>query len=291
MVSSNDAAFIGHMRMVMDPCAAPAVGTVYSGASGVVTRHVSTGLLAGGASDQALSIVYAPSVYRICIANTLTGGVSYTPGYTTSGVPGYAFLNSVSRQSRVIGACLEIHWNGTELNRGGSIAYGVMQLSQYPGGSATTVDQLYGLLPHKTRVTPGSLQIRWNPAEEDESYDRCDAAVDVANNLDRNGLFFAYQGPPGGAFGYTLTTLYEWVPALGQGQPAPPTVRVSQPAAVSRINSVLAKVEHWGDAASTLASGMATASSAVYSGANNVYKVAKGVGRMIEGIGVPLLTM
>lgn len=291
-VSSDiSAEFHGHMRMVMDPCAAPATCSVYSGASGVVTRHVRTGQLSGAVGDQALSFAWGPSIYRVCEANTANGGTVYAPGYTAIGVPGYDFLNSVTAQSRVIGACLRIHWNGTELSRAGSVAYGCMQLSQYPGGVNTTVDNLFQMLPNKTRVVPGELEIRWNPVNEDESYEQCDSSVTVTNNQDRNGLFFAYQGPAGAAFGYTLTVLYEWVPALGQGQPSPPTVRKSLPAAVSHINSALSRIKHWGDGAHDLASQLATATTAVYNSANTTYKVVKGAAKVIGEIGVPMLPL
>lgn len=286
--NAGNSVFDGHMHMVIDPCAAPLSRTIYSGATGIVTRHVSTGQLAGGGSDQALMMGYVPSGYRMVTGSALVGSTAFTPSYTTINVPGYNFLLNTSAQSRVVGACLQIHWNGTEMNRGGTVAYGCFQASGVPA-VATTIDNIFALCPRRTRVVPGELEIRWNPTDEDESYSPCDGAITVDNFNDRNGLYFAFQGPTGAAFGYTLTVLVEWLPKIAQGQPAPPTVRSTIASPVVHINSTLSRIKHWGHGAADVASNVAAATSAVYSGVENTYKLIKGVGKMVETVGVPLL--
>lgn len=280
--------FNGHINMVIDPCAAPIGRSVYSGASGLVTRHVSTGALNGG-TNVAMILGLVPGGYRTITAATLTGGTALSPTYSVTNVPGYSFLNSTTSQSRVIGACIQIHWNGTEFNRGGSVAYGCIQASGVNAAS-TTIDNIYRMLPHKRRVVAGDLEIKWNPSAEDESYDVCDAASTVSNFNDRNGLYFAYQGPANGEFGYTLTTVVEWLPKVGMDSPAPPTIRESLPAAVPHINNFLSKLEHFGDGAFDMSSKVAHAASAVYAGATNSYKTVKGLTRMFE-TGLSLVPM
>ena len=119
----------------------------------------------------------------------------FTVAPNTDRTPGYSFLTSVAAQARVVGACIKIHWNGTEMNRAGTTAFGSMQAGNINRGlNAMTADTLITLSPNKVRTQPGELEIRWNPAMEEEQYFLPGASTD-ANFDDRTALVFAYNGP------------------------------------------------------------------------------------------------
>lgn len=285
--SGDVAGFQGHMSMVVDPCSSMLTKSIYSGTPGVVTRHTTSGQLSANAGDQTLVLVYYPGAFKAYFASLVSGSTVITLTPATSGVPGYSFLNNTSSQARVVGSCLQIHWNGTEMARAGTVGYGVIQAGLIPG-TPITQDMLFTLCPHKTRVVPGELEVVWNPAAEDESYAPCDGTT-VENFNDRNAIIFTYQGPAGAVFGWSMTTIYEWQPRVNQGQPAPPSVRSSLPAAVPHINNTLSRIKDWGHGAAHMAANAAAATSAVYSGATNTYKLLKGVSGMVSTVGVPLL--
>jgi len=231
----------GHVKMVVDPCSAPIVPTAYAGVEGQIQRFVSSGNLTS-TTEQAAIISIVPGGFRESFGVRATGSTAIALGYGTVNVPGYNFLQANSKGARVVGACLRIHWNSTELSRAGSIACGVVPASTVKAGATITADQLYGLLSEKQRIPSGECEIVWNPSEEDMSYDICDSTVTVTNFDDKNAMCFVYQGPAGFQLGWSLTVIYEWTPATGLGMVQHTSIHKSVPDAISQINNVLGKI-------------------------------------------------
>lgn len=231
----------GHVKMIVDPCAAPIVPTAYAGVEGQIQRFVTTGNLASS-TEQAAMFCVVPGGFRESIGTRPLGSSAIALGYGTVNVPGYSFLNANSQGVRVVGACLRVHWNSTELSRAGSIACGVVPASTVKAGTTITPDQLYGILPEKGRVPAGECEITWNPSEEDMNYDICDSAVTITNFDDKNAMCFVYQGPAGFQLAWSMTIIYEWTPKTGLGMVAHTTIHKSVPDAISQINNVLGMI-------------------------------------------------
>lgn len=267
-----------HVNMIMDPCGSPLTRSAYSGQSGVLTRHTINLTQATGANAASVFVV-SPGGFRNFATSTLTDTTTFLPSYGNSFVPGITYLGGVASYVRCVAACMRIHWSGTELNRAGSVAYGTVTGSQIPTEN-TTVSQIYTMLNKKTRTPDGVFEVRWNPADEDESYAPTSLAVPTSDFNDRTMLAFAYTGPASATFAVNITCIYEWLPLLSAGQPAPPTVRASTPAAVPRINNILNKVRRGAESFSTMATDSATAMSALYAAGSNGYKLLTGARAM-----------
>lgn len=270
-----------HINMIIDPCASPLTSTAYSGPEGCIQRFVATGAVGGG-SNQASAIVVVPGGFRFLTANLATGSTAWTPGYTTIGFPGYTFLNTNASGARCVGACLQVHWNGAESARGGSMSCGVLPAGAVKDGVATNIDALYGLLQNRERIPAGECEVKWNPSEEDANYDICDAAVTISNFDDKNAMAVVWQGPSGGVLAYTITLVYEWVPKIGLGQPAHTTIHKSIPDAVSQINNVLHRVGFKNTSLGTLLGNAAMTAVSSYTGAGTMLKVAQGVSGIVR---------
>lgn len=226
--------------MIIDPCSAAITRSCYSGFSGIITRHVTSGVYSGGASDRAAMFLLHPGCLRAFAVTALSQDTAVNVSYVTGGVPGFTFLNGVAGQSRCVAACMRITWVGTELNRQGEFAMGCVPAGVTPS-AATTIQTVHSALPVKKRVPDGAIEIRWNPSEEDESYEQVANAVGESFN-EKNQMALTYIGGTGFSFSYVYTCIYEWTPRADSGQPAPTTVRQSSPAAVSTINNILAKI-------------------------------------------------
>lgn len=262
-----------HLGMILDPCSAPLTSPVYSGPTGTVQRFVITGAMQS-TTQQAAYLCVNPGGFRTVQAVLADAGTATTPGYGVADVPGYAYLQANANGARIIGACLEVHWNASETSRGGSISCGVVPGATIRGGVATTINNIYGTLPSKERIPSGTCEIVWNPGKADDSYDPCDSALQVPDFDDKNAMVFAYQGPPGFQLAYTYTVIYEWVPRQGLGQPAQSTVNKSVPDAIGTLNNVLYDMGFTNKGLRNLASS-AISTTAKYTGATGMLRVMK----------------
>lgn len=269
-----------HMRMVLDPCAAPLNSPAYSGPSGTVQRFVVTGQLTS-TTETACYMIASPAGFRTDYGVKALGSTTFTNGWGTGNQPGYTFLNTTTRGARPIGACLQVHWNGPERDRGGSLACGVVPASVWASPTTVTVDQLYQQLADKERIPSGECEILWNPSDQDSIYEVCDSAVSVSAFDDKNALAFAFLGPSGFQIAFTYTVIYEWIPKIGLGQPAHSTVVRSIPDAVSQINSALAAMGFKNKPFVSMAN-RALSTAATYSGAGTALKVVKTGARIIN---------
>lgn len=277
----NDMSLLSrHLNMILDPCGAPLAETAYSGPTGTIQRFVVTGSLSA-TTQQAGYIVLVPGGHRDNSAVLANGNTTNVVGYGTSFVPGYTTLNTVAGGARVVGACLQLHWNNSEQTRGGSIACGCIPAGEWQGGSTITTDQLYGLLPRKERIPAGECEIVWNPSPADMEFERVDSSITQSNFDDKNALAFAYQGPVGFAIAFTYTVIYEYVPKPGQGQPAHPTVHRSIPDPVGTLNTALAGIGFKNmplvDVSKKIMSTMAT-----YTPVGNALRIVKGVAGVVN---------
>lgn len=231
-----------HLRMILDPCAAPLTETAYSGVEGQISRFTASGQLFSSTDSTGYGI-FVPGGFRDSLGTRLNGATASVLGYGVANVPGYTFLNANSRGARPVAACLRLHWNAAETNRLGSLACGVLPASTFPAGTSPTTDNMYTILSEKGRIPAGECEIIWNPSQEDMTYDLCDSTVTVSNFDDKNALVFAYAGAPNFAIAWTYTVIYEWTPkvALGFMQHSPVHKSVTDP--IGTINNALHQLQ------------------------------------------------
>lgn len=264
-----------HVEMILDPCAAPLSPSVYNGPTGVVQRFVSTGTLTS-TTQTAAALILVPGGFRTNSMTLALPSTTNTIGYGIADVPGYGWLQTNAYGARVLGACLQVHWNSSELNRAGSLACGVVPASTFTGGNTITVNDIYTSLPVKERIPSGTCEIIWNPGTTDAEYERCDAAISVPTFDDKNAIAMAFTGPSGFQLAYTYTLIVEWTPKPGIGQPAMTTVTNTVPDAISQVNNMLASVGFQNRPISSLARN-AVRTFANYTGTGGAFKVLKTV--------------
>lgn len=262
-VRIQDTRFRDHLRMVMDPCQSELAPSVYGGVPGKIDRFTSCGQIALG-TDTAVMFGWVPGAYRTVFAQAALGSTSVVPTYSFA-VPGGSYLSGISSAARVIGACMQLHYNGTEQNRGGSVALGTAQASEISGGTATTVDSVYTTLQTRCRTPPGEMECIWNPAIEDESYSPATASVTVDSFNDRTGIYFVYEGPSGATFAWTLTVIYEWIPLRTSEQMMPPTIKSTILDPIGQISNFLSKMGFHSSNLGTGAEAFAKATRALFS--------------------------
>lgn len=271
-----------HVKMVIDPCAAPLTQSVYAGQRGIVQRFSSTWQFGTGTGN---TVVHAlsPGGFRELFSVPATSSTSFTPAYVQNAgsFPGSTFLSSNSSGARCISSCMRVNWSGTELNRAGSLAIGVISGSSIFNGVATTGDQIYNLLQKKMRVPDGVVEIRWNPSEADEAYQEPQITAPAENFNDKHMMCLCYIGQPGATFSITTTTVYEWLPLTNTGQPAPPTTVPTVPSAVPKINNILHRMHSGASTFNTMATDAATAMSSMYAAGASGYKLLTGTRAMM----------
>lgn len=269
-----------HINMIIDPCAAPLTETAYTGQSGTIQRFVTTGVL-NSTTQTAGYIVVVPGGFRISDAVQAGGGTSFTAGYGAANIPGYTFLNGSASGVRVVGACIQLHWNSSEATRGGTIACGTIPASSWQGGATVTIDSLVSVLPRKERVPSGECEIVWNPSQQDMNYERMDGAVSQTDFDDKNAMAFCYLGPAGFSIFYTITVIYEWTPKAGLGQPAHPTLHRSILDPIGQLNTTLVKMGFQNKPLRSFAKA-AISTLAEYTPAGNALKVVKTGAKLIN---------
>lgn len=267
-----------HINMIVDPCGSPLTRSAYSGQSGVLTRHTIQ-LNQNLGANAASAFVVSPGGFRNFAVSALTDTTSFLPAYGNSFVPGITYLTGIASQVRCVAACMRVHWSGTELNRAGSVAYGTVSGGQIPTAN-TTVSEIFTMLAKKTRTPDGVFEVKWNPSEEDEGYAPTALATPSYDFNDRTMMAFAYTGPTAATFAISITCIYEWLPLLTAGQPAPPTVRSSTPAAVPRINNILNKMKRGAESFNTMAVDAATTMSSMYAAGSSGYRLLTGAKAM-----------
>lgn len=266
----------GHLRMITDPCGAPVVETIYSGATGIVQRFSLTAFTTGPAGVCTIT----PGGLLVGRDFPTNANTTFSPTYTNSLFPGYSFLSGVAMQARPVAACISAHWNSAEQARGGTIAFGCYQAANLSTTIPTTVAQVIAQMPYKQRVPAGELEILWNPAPFDADYVDVNGATPVTFN-DLNQIGFAYEIPSGNTIAYTMTIIVEWRPKLNQGAPVPTTVTRSVPDAVSVLNNLLDRLGTFGNNVGSLSMKAATTMSSLYSGGTASYRLIKGATGMV----------
>lgn len=262
-----------HLAMVLDPCNSVLGHTAYRGSDGFVSRFKMNQVVnAGGATNNICVVAFYPAYNGISVQFTNDPNAALPTNYATAG-PGQAFLLANCGGQRVVGACTEISYTGTELNRQGIIFRGVIPESVMNGAS---VNQLRVLCQSSSRNTGAKMETKWIPSSIEEEYWNTGAAA-PAEAADRNVIVTVLDAPQASlqAFNLVHTLIVEWRPKLGIGLQVPTPNTPDAPAGLERVRTALSKLGNWWiDAAQTASTAMITGRR-MYDGAAALGSVAK----------------
>lgn len=257
----------GHTDMVLDPCNSRITPTAYRGQDGFVQRFAKTQAFTTTTESCFINIFYPAynSIFTYAVGSPSSGVAPVSYGIAG---PGQAYLLSSADGMRPIGACVEVDYTGTELNRQGLLYMGSVKSSVFD--SVFNLDQITALLGHPIRVPDSTASVKWIPSPSDEEYWNVGAGV-PGNGGDRNVIVtvgIGFTDPV--SFQLTTTLIAEWQPNFGLGIAANSPNSVDVPGGIEHVRSNLARAGNWWiGAAHSLERG--------YQTARGIYNATRGV--------------
>lgn len=228
-MSKDNAVLSQHWQMLSDPCHATLTESAYRGRAGIPARFTGIYSYTTG-TETAFALVANPASGAGTLTALANSATAWTPAYATA-LPGQAYLLTVADSARVIGACLDIDFVGTELQRAGMFYGGVLPLTTLPAAVATSVDNVKVLLNNETRVPDHQVDQLWFPGVGNEAYTPLGSAS-ASYTADHNALVFLAENLPAGLqLRLRLTIIYEWVPKSGTGLITPTSMAGTNPPA------------------------------------------------------------
>lgn len=224
--SSLDSAATSYARLLADPCNAPLVHPVYSGAEGGylvrVDNFYTLGVSAGSTSG---ILVWTPGAIGTTNSE-LVGFETNNPAVAGSvsaiaTAPGKTFLQAASNV-RCVAACMKASYPGSESTRSGRVHFGQLSGSAVDVGDTPAVDNVSLLLPYYSRTPADIVEVIWKPNDADQLFTDPNA-VTLASEKDRKAAIgFAWAGLPATTgMTFHMTAVYEWQPAVGRGLAVP----------------------------------------------------------------------
>lgn len=220
-----------YARLLADPCGAALAHPIYSGSEGGI-------------------LVKAESVRTFGLGATVVNvGVHWTPGAIGSGnteylyaenngdaiipnpsayTPGKAFLAANATGVRCVAACMQVTYLGTELNRAGTFTIGRTQGSLIDPLVTYSYAGIETALEHFTRTPDKTIELRWVPANMDQSFTDPNVATPTQERDRKSALTFLAQGLTATS-GIRVRTvaIYEYQPLVGTGITTPSSARAT----------------------------------------------------------------
>jgi hypothetical protein len=199
---------LAHARQLIDPCEAPLAPPVYGGSEGSAIVRVKgiTAYNSGPTGNQPYGVVYYHPTFGAYSMTGLVAGGTLGVDYDLYPVP---TTYPTRTATRAIAGCLKVRFLGSELNRSGKVALGIVpgsfvweQLKQSNGGAGFpfTNDQVFASLEHSARMPVDGAEIVWQPGAIDaEFYEATTAPPIQSNTLEgllarTNFVAVAWQG-------------------------------------------------------------------------------------------------
>jgi len=221
-----------HARMLADPCRANLGPSTYPGSNGAVVARFELDEILFTTSTVG-AVVWAPGLASYAISPVLLLDNAPFNFQGLQGSAGNAFLASQTAAYRCVGACMQIYFPGTELNRSGFVGMGYAPAStitnyQLPisggAGNTTTVANVRASQFHTERTPQNMVELKWKPGFGDQEWEaNITSAQQVATNAatiaGRNCITMTMSGFPANT-GIRVRTvgIYEYLPQLGLGQ-------------------------------------------------------------------------
>lgn len=222
-----------HLNQMIDPCNAPLGPSIYSGTPGAVRARFRNAWQppvnpAISTINAGILLAYHP-VLGLFATDTYDTGTSQQFLFRDPNVPGFSVFGDCP--ARGVGACINVAFNGKELDRRGFINYGIVNggliqeflpVANGGSGSSFTYNGLASKLPGVCRMPNDKCEITWVPTEADaELIQRQPASSTsqgtLANQFARHNFVMigAQIGTPASQVPeivFTLTAIVEYTP-------------------------------------------------------------------------------
>lgn len=274
-----------YAQLLADPCNGPlCTGPFGDGTGGIVARYEQDIVLDAQATATASTIVFVPSALTYSFSNAAVL-VADTTGYfpvVIGNTATHAGLTALAAQGgtfRVLSACLQVYYPGSELSRAGITGIGQAPLGSFAGPGSTSASGMRTMANYVERVPEHYSEIVWRPSEFDLQWTQANNEDTVLspNQLRRSALFSSTAGiPVSTGMRYRMVAVVEWIPAVAFGQ----TSIVRQPASNNTLTHVLNALDKYGDWAYHGALRIGNTASKLYSAAQTVGRVSYGVAKM-----------
>jgi hypothetical protein len=243
-------------RLLADPCNAKMVHPVYSGTgAGILTRFESDVILNNGATETCAYVAFCPAALNTGAGSS--GSVSYasaalvsdatvfTPAALFARQPGFGMVASISAY-RVVSACLQISYPGSELSRAGIASLGQSTYAEVVSGTQA-VASLRQLSSTVARTPDGELEIILRPTVLSEKFVPIGAIAADSDLASQPTLFASMAGlPVNTGMRVRMVVVYEWIPAMSTGCVIPETAGSKSNFTLTNvINFLDNKLPHW----------------------------------------------
>lgn len=159
-----------YAALLVDPINAPLVHPIYAGGDGgYLLRADSTFVGGSNALETAGFLHWTPGSIgptgTDLVAGFASGPVAVAPATMGGGAnsPGYTFLASNCSAARVVAACMQIAYVGSEQTRSGRIHYGQTTGGLVDIGDNPVIDGIAGSLPNWERTPTDIIQLNLRP--------------------------------------------------------------------------------------------------------------------------------
>jgi hypothetical protein len=220
-----------------------------------VARFESDFTILGGATDTAGGIFWIPGGIG-SNAGSASGLLQYfaaSSGATTtlqnlpaSQNPGYPFLASSASAVRVVSACMQVFWAGSENSRAGYISYGGTTGAQVIIGGSYSADGISQVFPNVTRTPMDHIEIKLRPTAADQDWTQPSLPT-LQPDLNRKGAIgFTVKGIPSSTgIRVRLVAVYEWQPLANQGLVTPDNARNTSVNTLDHVVNFLDRTGNW----------------------------------------------
>lgn len=276
-----DAAATQYAQLLADPCHGPLVtGPFGDGAGGLISRFELDLVVNSNPADIGAAFCYSPSQNRGYITSAVLASDGTAFGWVPSAgtSPGWQFLLDNAIQYRVLSACLQISYPGSELSRAG-----IVSLGQLSGGVTTqltlTTSQLRASSQYVERTPEGMSEVVLRPNSYDQLWSQPNTFEDDVEK--GSVLVMSATGLPAGVgIRVRVVTVVEWKPktAAGAGLVVP---QRSTALSTNTLTQVLQKLDSYGDWMYHGALAAGKAASSVLRGVRAMGQLAYGASKVV----------
>lgn len=213
---------LAYAKLLADPCNAPLVYPAGTGdGGGYLVRAESDAIYHTGATDTCGSGYFCPAAISVGGDGiAVMGGNSDVTGYSyglapAADQPALGGVLASTMSFRVVSACLQVQFPGSELQRSGVIALGQTTWKTVSGTMPSTAT-MRRMANMSTRLPDGTLEIRMVPNSSTEEWSNVAAISSVT--IPQPTLFWSVAGLPAGVgLRVRFVCVIEYKPAWNTG--------------------------------------------------------------------------
>lgn len=245
-----------YAKLVANPCHAQLTKGIGTGsAASVVMRFEADQLAFTGGTVNGGTLFWVPGSATGFSAGATADSSALTMAVDTSFCAGRQFLDSSCSAARCIAACMQVYYPGSELNRSGIVALGVMPVGSLTGalpatyggsGGLATNSQYRPMCQFSERTPETMMEITWRPGSGDEGMvDRVGLAANLTSFpvalKGSNGILLNATGLAAGV-GLRIRTVAVYELEFNAGNGLVNTVETSRSA--NSVNDVLRTLDN-----------------------------------------------